>query len=97
MPLEALYALMKENVRDLQNGRNILNGHTGFRGQSVYLVTLEYFQYLSLKVDVKKINDTVLRFCTLVLSYAMAANKPINKDDLNTQEMSPKSWTPFIS
>jgi hypothetical protein len=94
MPLEALYALMKENVQDLQNGRNILNGHTSSRGQKVYLVTQEYFQDLSLKVDVKKINDAVLGVCTLVLSYAKAANKPINKDNLNNQEISPVSLAP---
>ena len=97
MPLEALYSLMKENVQDVTDGRNILNGDTGIsRGQNTQLVTKDYFQDLSLKVDVGKINDAVLGFCTLVLSYAKAANKPIDPDDPNTQEMSPKSWIPFM-
>jgi hypothetical protein len=69
---------------------------TRLRGQKVYLVTQEYFQDLSLKVDVKKINDAVLGVCTLVLSYAKAANKPINKDNLNNQEISPVSLAPWF-
>ncbi|KAF2809892.1 uncharacterized protein BDZ99DRAFT_570540 [Mytilinidion resinicola] len=96
MPSEALYSLMKENVQGVTNGRNVLNGDTGInRGQNIQLVTEDYFKDLSLKVDVKKINDAVLGFCTLVLSYAKAANK-LNLNDPNTQEMSPKSWIPFM-
>ncbi|KAF2492650.1 hypothetical protein BU16DRAFT_592358 [Lophium mytilinum] len=104
MPLEALYSLMKENVLRAPNGRNILNGDTAStnRGQNIQLVTAKYFENdISLKVDVKKINDAVLGFCTLVLSYAKAATK-LNLNDVNTlndensQEMSPKSWLPFM-
>lgn len=88
---------MKENVQGVTDGRNVLNGDTGIsRGQNIHLVTKDYFQDLSLKVDVGKINDAVLGFCTLVLSYAKAANKPVNPDDPNAQEMSPKSWIPFM-
>lgn len=98
MPLEALYSLMKENVQGVKDSRNILNGDTGItRGQNIQLVTKVYFtNHLSLRVDVEKINDAVLGFCTLVLSYAKAANKPVDPNDPNTQEMSPKSWIPFM-
>jgi hypothetical protein len=99
MPLEALYALMKENVQsNLEEGRNILNGKSGFTlGQNVQLVMKEHFRNdLSLMVDFDKINDAVLGFCTLVLSYAKAANKPLNANDPSAQEMSPKSWHPFM-
>lgn len=101
MPLEALYSLMKENIQNLdsKNGRNILNGDiasTGSRGQNIQLVTAKYFQDLSLKVDYGKINDAVLGFCSLVLSYAKAANIPVNADDPNAREVSPKSWIPFM-
>ncbi|KAF1967147.1 hypothetical protein BU23DRAFT_660434 [Bimuria novae-zelandiae CBS 107.79] len=81
MPLEALYYLMKENVRlaYAKYGRNILNGITPYhRGQNIQLVTAEYFDALHhLKVDKTKINDAVLGFCTLILSYGKAANKPL--------------------
>jgi len=87
---------MKENVQGVTDNRNILNGDTGSRGQNNQLVTKDYFQDLGLKVDLTKINDAVLGFCTLVLSYAKAANKPVNPHDPNTQEMSPKSWLPFM-
>ena len=97
MPLEALYALMKENVQGVTNGRNVLNGLIPrSRGQNLQLVTKEYFQALSPKIDIDKVNDAVLGFCTLVLSYAKAANKPINPHDHNVIEMSPKSWIPFM-
>jgi UDP-N-acetyl-D-mannosaminuronic acid transferase (WecB/TagA/CpsF family) len=67
MPLEALYSLMKENVQlgpskvesEGQNkDRNVINGESSIStGQNIRLVTAEYFQDLSLKIDVKKIND----------------------------------------
>lgn len=89
---------MKENVQlgDAEDSRNVLNGNTGSRGQNNQLVTKDYFQDLGLRVDLTKINDAVLGFCTLVLSYAKAANKPLNPDDPNILEMSPKSWLPFM-
>ncbi|CAI6330597.1 unnamed protein product [Periconia digitata] len=98
MPLEALYSLMKENVEDPPDAdRNVLDGYIPVsRGQNTNLVTKDYFQSLGLKVDLENINDAVLGFATLVLSYAKAANKPINPNDPNTQEMSPKSWLPFM-
>jgi hypothetical protein len=103
MPLEALYSLMMENVKIAQGGvtdRNIINGVTPiYRGQNIHIVTKEYFQALELKIEKEKIdniNDAVLGFCSLVLSYAKAANKAIDETDPNTQEMSPKSWIPFM-
>lgn len=98
MPLEALYSLMKENVQGVPDGtRNIINGDTGIaRGQNIQLVTKDYFKDLSLKVDIEKINDAVLGFCTLVLSYSKAANKPADPNDENAQERSAKSWIPFM-
>ncbi|KAL1607616.1 hypothetical protein SLS60_002550 [Paraconiothyrium brasiliense] len=100
MPLEALYFLMEENVRlgDEEANRNILNGNTGGRGQNIQLVTKDYFQALltNLKLDKGDLNDAVLGFCTLILSYAKAANKPVKETDANAREMSPKSWVPFM-
>lgn len=88
---------MKDNVKGETVNRNVINGDTGFnRGQNLQLVTEKYFDGVSLKVDVKKINDAVLAFCTLVLSYAKAANKPVRRTDPNAREMSPKSWIPFM-
>jgi hypothetical protein len=105
MPLEALYSLMKENVQlgpskeapDGPNeGRNVINGESSIAtGQNIRLVTAEYFKDLSLKVDVGMINDAVLGFCSLVLSYAKAADKAKAYDE-NTHERSPKSWIPFM-
>lgn len=97
MPLEAIYSLMKENIQDVQSGRNILNGLIPkSRGQNIQLVTKDYFQDLSLKVDVSKINDAVLGFCSLVLSYAKAANGKFKEDDPNDKEKSAKSLIPFM-
>ncbi|KAL9084424.1 MAG: hypothetical protein Q9165_008062 [Trypethelium subeluteriae] len=91
MPLEALYSLMQENLRGTLNGRNILNGQTSFTtGQNLQLVTKEYFQSASLKMDPNKITDDVLGFCTLVLSYAKAADKDQPADT------SPKHWLTFM-
>jgi hypothetical protein len=105
MPLEALYSLMKENVQlgpskvELEGrnkDRNVINGESSIStGQNIRLVTAEYFQDLSLKIDVGKINDAVLGFCSLVLSYAKAADK-VKEHDENTHERSPKSWFPFM-
>lgn len=91
MPLEALYSLMRENVRGIIDGRNILDGQTSFTtGQTLQLVTKNYFQSASLKMDPDKVTDDVLGFCTLILSYAKAANKKQPKD------VSPKHWLTFM-
>jgi hypothetical protein len=68
----------------------------GLQAKTPSLSPRDYFKDLSLLVDVDKINDAVLGFCTLVLSYAKAANKPVNEHDPNAQERSPKSWIPFM-
>jgi hypothetical protein len=92
MPFEALYSLMKENVQNPQSGRNIINGETTVTtGQNIQLVTKDYFRSHSLPlIDADKVTDDVLGFCTLVLSYAKAANKPQEED------VSPKHWIPFM-
>lgn len=99
MPLEALYSLMIENVQKGTNedGRNILNGIANLgNGQDIQLVTKEYFYGLWHKIHLEEVNDAVLGFCTLVLSYAKAADKPQKETDRNSREKSPKSWTPFM-
>jgi len=88
---------MKENLQNVENSRNILNGFIGpYRGQNIQLVTEEYFHSLTLKVNNENIHDAVLGFCSLVLSYAKAANKKDDPTDAQTQERSPKSWIPFM-
>lgn len=91
MPLGAVYALMKENLKNPTTDRNILNGRTSFTtGQNVQLVTKEYFQSASLKIDPNTVNDDMLGFCTLVLSYAKAANRT------QIPGVSPKHWLTFM-
>ena len=91
MPLEALYFLMQENVNNPTTGRNILNGQTSFTtGQNIQLVTQEYFQSASLKIDASTVTDDMLGFCTLVLSYAKAANF------VQAPDVSPKHWLTFM-
>lgn len=91
MPLAALYSLMKENVKDVKDGRNILNGQWSHStGQNLQLVTKEYFQSSSLKIDPNTVNDDMLGFCTLVLSYAKAASKELAPD------VSAKHWLTFM-
>jgi hypothetical protein len=91
MPLEGLYSLMLENIQDPQTGRNILNGATSFiTGQNIQLVTREYFQSASLKIDASTVTDDMLGFCTLVLSYAKAA------DLEQAPDVSPKHKIPFM-
>lgn len=97
MPLEALYSLMKENVQNVQDNRNVLNGESVSNKNNIQLVTADiYFDHLWLQIDKDKINDAVLGFCSLVLSYAKAANNRIDKTDPNTLEKSPKSWISFM-
>lgn len=99
MPLEALYSLMKENIvmkdeiSDVD--RNVLNGKTGM-DKYLQLVTKDCFRDLGLQMDTEKINDAVLGFCSLILSYAKAANVPVSLDDPNAVERSPKSFIPFM-
>jgi hypothetical protein len=91
MPLEALYFLMQENINNPTTGRNILNGQTSFTtGQNIQLVTQEYFQSTSLKIDASTVTDDMLGFCTLVLSYAKAANL------VQAPDVSPKHWLTFM-
>ena len=93
MPLEALYSLMKENVQKANTdpSRNILNGATSFTtGQNIQLVTKDYFVSPSLNIDRSTITDDILGFCTLILSYAKAANLEQNPD------VSPKHKIPFM-
>ena len=91
MPLDAVYHLMKENVQDVEEGRNVLDGKkVGGQRQHIQLVTKEYFDAVS-QMDISNVNDAVLGFCSLILPYAKAAN---NKP--SSPEMSPKSWIPFM-
>jgi hypothetical protein len=97
MPLEALYSLMKENVQktntnpDTDPNRNILNGATSITtGQNIQLVTKDYFVSPSLNINPSTITDDILGFCTLVLSYAKAANLEQDPD------VSPKHKIPFM-
>lgn len=91
MPLEALYSLMRENIQDRDAGRNILNGAASFTiGQNIQLVTQGYFQSASLKIDSSTVTDDMLGFCSLVLSYAKAA------DLEQAPDLSPKHKITFM-
>lgn len=89
MPLEGLYFLMDENVRD-PDDKNILDGTTIRNLDGVKLVTQETFRSNPSGIDKEKVTDDVLAFCTLVLSYAKGAKK-----DLQPSQ-SPKLFTPFM-
>ncbi|KAI4208869.1 MAG: hypothetical protein LQ351_008134 [Letrouitia transgressa] len=71
MPLEALYSLMDELLRD-PDELNILNGILG--AKNLVLVTKDFFQSKPQGIDGSTISDDILAFCTLVLSYAKAAS-----------------------
>lgn len=96
MPLEGVYFLMTQNRQEItpEEGRNILNGNAEENKHGVgklQLVTGRYFQSTSLAIKNVKVNDAVLAFCSLVMSYAKnAASKETNK------EKSPKSSTAFM-
>lgn len=79
MPLEAIYSLLKENLLDLQgDDRNFLNGRVvglGTRQDDLHLVTKDWFQALGKRMDIDNVNDAVLGFCSLVMSYAKGAKK----------------------
>lgn len=91
MPLEALYSLMKEQLRipGPSPDRNILDGISP-RGYEPIVVTQEYFQSNTNGIDASKVTDDVLGFCSLVLSYAKAASNPLKKDQ------SPKLFLTFM-
>lgn len=89
MPLEALYSLMEENLKDPLE-KNILDG-TNFRFRDkLVLVTKDYFVSKPNNIDGSKITNDVLAFCTLVLSYAKAATENLKPDQ------SPKLFIPFM-
>ncbi|KAH6675112.1 hypothetical protein B0J14DRAFT_637790 [Halenospora varia] len=96
MPLEALYSLMKEQLADLDAPeRNILCGaetqRTGNPGaENLVVVTQDYFQSNTNGIDMLKVSDDVLGFCSLVLSYAKGANYPLSQDQ------SPKLMLTFM-
>jgi hypothetical protein len=91
MPLEALYSLMQENLKETETGRNIHDGETSHStGQNIQLVTQDYFQSSSLGIPASSVSDDMLGFCTLVLSYAKAANRE------QTPDVSPKHWLTFM-
>lgn len=93
MPLEALYSLMKEQQLNPESGRNILNGVAmprGGGGPKLVVVTKGYFQSNTNGIDMSKVTDDVLGFCSLVLSYAKAAKAELSVDQ------SPKLWLTFM-
>lgn len=91
MPLEALYSLMKEQLKipGPSPERNILDGLSA-RGYVSIVVTQEYFQSNTNGIDGSKVTDDVLGFCSLVLSYAKAASKTLLPDQ------SPKLFVTFM-
>jgi hypothetical protein len=88
MPLEALYSLMKENLEEDPQPRNVLNGIDRNDGEYLNLVTKAHFQSSPGGIGPEKATDDVLAFCTLVLSYAKVA-----RDNANS---SPKLFTAFM-
>jgi len=91
MPLEALYFLMQEQIRDPLEDRHILDGYN-FREGNKYLilVTKESFQSKPGGISPDQVSDDVLAFCTLVLSYAKVAKKFLQPGS------SPKMFTVFL-
>jgi hypothetical protein len=85
MPLEGLYSLMKEQLINFEgdSGTNILNGACPRDGKcdNLVVVTDEYFQTTPNGIDKTEVSDDVLGFCSLVLSYAKAAGKPLIGDE----------------
>lgn len=63
MPLEALYSLMVELVKD-PDALNVLNGVLGAR--TLVLVAKDLFQSKPLGIDASKLSDNVFAFCILV-------------------------------
>lgn len=88
MPLEALYSLMVENMRNPDN-KNILDG-TISGPNPLALVTKTYFQSNENGIDQNKVTNDVLAFCSLVLSYAKAATNTLKPDQ------SPKLFIAFM-
>ena len=90
MPLEALYSLMKEQQKDPEPPkRNILNGFN-FKHGILVVVTKDYFQSNKNGMDMDKVTDDVLGFCSLVLSYAKTATRKLLRDE------SPKAFQTFM-
>ena len=91
MPLEALYSLMKEQLADLLDNRNLLDGDNT-RGNFLIVVTQLYFQSNTNGIVATKVSDDVLGFCSLVLSYAkIAASLQFQQADA-----SPKLFLTFV-
>lgn len=89
MPLEALYSLMKENLRNVLE-KNILDGSNYRYLDKLVLVNQDYFQSKPNNIDKSTITDDVLAFCTMVLSYAKAATVELKPDQ------SPKLFISFM-
>lgn len=91
MPLEAIYSLLKENLLDPQgDDRNVLNGNVmgiGTRKEDLKLITKDSFAGLRARMDIQNINDAVLGFCSLIMSYA----KFVPKQHTGGNEASPKT------
>ena len=91
MPLEALYFLMQEFVKNAKTNRHVLVGESSFTtGQNIQLVTRQHFQSASLGIDPSTVTDYLLGFFTLLMSYAKAAAL---KQDTG---VSPKHWLTFM-
>ena len=93
MPLEALYTLMKEQVKNPDYGaRNTLNGICT-EGDCINLVTELYFQSKPNGIDGTQLTDDVFGFLTMVLSYAKVA---ITKQKSFKPDQSPKQFLTFM-
>ncbi|KAK2760243.1 hypothetical protein FQN54_002310 [Arachnomyces sp. PD_36] len=82
MPLEGVYSLMKEQAANAAE-QNILTGSCfrDARCENLVVVTKEYFQAKPNGIDETEVSDEVLGFCSLILSYAKAARKPLDPDE----------------
>jgi hypothetical protein len=70
MPLEGLYSLLSDSK---QQKMETLIGYDRYNGERLEYVTKEFFQTSPNKISSKAVTDDVLGFCSLVLSYAKAA------------------------
>lgn len=91
MPLEAVYYLMKEQQTspDLGQG-NILDGYSFRYEEALIVVTNDWFQSNTNGIDMSKVTDDVLGFCSLVLGYAKSASNQLGN------EQSPKQFLTFM-
>ncbi len=91
MPLEALYSLMKENLANPLDGRNVLDGSIiRYIPSKLVLVNQDYVQSKPSNIDKSVITNDVLAFCTLILSYAKASTEYLKPDQ------SPKLFISFM-